>query len=69
MGTPALPSGAMSAPGLVLVSLEPKGVGVIERLFPAFNQGEAFVSASLTEQEKNQLASLLRKIIRSVEEP
>ena len=53
---------------LVLVSLEPKGVGVIERLFPAFNQGEAFVSASLTEQEKNQLASLLRKIIRSVED-
>jgi MarR family transcriptional regulator, organic hydroperoxide resistance regulator len=53
---------------LVLVSLEPKGVGVIERLFPAFNQGEAFVSASLTEPEKNQLASLLRKIIRSVEE-
>ena len=53
---------------LVLVSLEPKGLGVIERLFPAFNMGETFVSASLTEQEKNQLASLLRKIIRSVEE-
>jgi MarR family 2-MHQ and catechol resistance regulon transcriptional repressor len=53
---------------LVLVSLEPKGVGVIERLFPAFNMGEAFVSASLTEREKNQLASLLRKIIRSVED-
>jgi MarR family transcriptional regulator, organic hydroperoxide resistance regulator len=52
----------------VLVSLEPKGVGVIERLFPAFNQGEAFVSASLTEQEKSQLASLLRTIIRSVED-
>src|SRR6202034_86103 len=49
---------------LVMVTLEPKGVGVIERLFPAFNQGEAFVSASLTEQEKNQLASLLRKIIQ-----
>jgi MarR family transcriptional regulator, organic hydroperoxide resistance regulator len=53
---------------LVLVSLEPKGVAVIERLFPAFNQGEALVSSSLTEREKNQLASLLRKIIRSVEE-
>ncbi len=52
---------------LVLVSLEPKGLGVIERLFPAFNEGEAFVSASLTEREKNQLASLLRAIIRSVE--
>ena len=53
---------------LVLVGLEPKGVAVIERLFPAFNMGEAFVSASLTEPEKDQLASLLRKIIRSVED-
>ena len=53
---------------LVLVSLEPKGRGVIERLFPAFNMGEAFVSASLSEQETEQLASLLRTIIRSVEE-
>src|SRR5262250_2427617 len=53
---------------LVLVSLEPKGLGVIERLFPAFNMGETFVSAALTEREKNQLASLLRSIIRAVEE-
>jgi MarR family transcriptional regulator, organic hydroperoxide resistance regulator len=53
---------------LVLVGLEPKGVAVIERLFPAFNLSEAAVSASLTEREKGQLASLLRKIIRSVEE-
>ena len=53
---------------LVLVSLEPKGLGVIERLFPAFNQGEAFVSASLSERDKDQLASLLRTIIRAVEE-
>ena len=30
---------------LVLVSLEPKGQEVIERLFPAFNRGEAQVSA------------------------
>ena len=53
---------------LVLVSLETKGREVIERLFPAFNTGEALVSASLSEREKNQLASLLRKIIRTVEE-
>ncbi len=53
---------------LVLVSLEPTGLGVIERLFPAFNRNEALVSASLTAREKDQLASLLRKIIRSVEE-
>jgi DNA-binding MarR family transcriptional regulator len=53
---------------LVLVGLEPKGVGVIERLFPAFNMGEASVSAALSEGEKSQLAALLRKIIRAVEE-
>jgi DNA-binding MarR family transcriptional regulator len=53
---------------LVMVSLEPKGLGVIERLFPAFNMGESFVSASLSEREKDQLASLLRTIIRSVED-
>ena len=53
---------------LVLVSLEPTGLDVIERLFPAFNAGEARVSAPLTEEEKEQLAYLLRKIIRSVED-
>jgi MarR family transcriptional regulator, organic hydroperoxide resistance regulator len=53
---------------LVLVSLEPQGRDVIERLFPAFNAGEALVCASLSEHEKNQLATLLRKIIRTVED-
>jgi MarR family transcriptional regulator, organic hydroperoxide resistance regulator len=53
---------------LVLVSLEPRGQDVIERLFPAFNRGEALVSASLTPREKDQLASLLRTIIRTVED-
>ena len=52
---------------LVLVGLEPKGTAVIERLFPAFNEGEALVSGGLTEDEKAQLAQLLRKIIRSAE--
>lgn len=52
---------------LVLVSLEPKGQDVIEKLFPAFNMGEATVSACLNQEEKEQLAFLLRKIIRSVE--
>ena len=46
---------------LVLVSLEPKGQDVIERLFPAFNRGEAQVSTGLTGREKDQLASLLRR--------
>jgi MarR family transcriptional regulator, organic hydroperoxide resistance regulator len=53
---------------LVLVSLEAKGAAVIERLFPAFNIGETSVSSGLTEDEKHQLAGLLRKIIRSVED-
>ena len=53
---------------LVLVSLEPRGREVIERLFPAFNAGETLVSAGLSEREKDQLASLLRKIIRTVED-
>jgi MarR family transcriptional regulator, organic hydroperoxide resistance regulator len=53
---------------LVLVGLEPKGMAVIERLFPAFNMGEALMSSSLTEPEKEQLASLLRKIICSAED-
>jgi DNA-binding MarR family transcriptional regulator len=53
---------------LVLVSLEPKGLEVIERMFPAFNASEATVSGCLTREEKEQLAFLLRKIIRSVED-
>lgn len=53
---------------LVLVSLEPKGTAVIERLFPAFNEGEALVSSTLSGEEKEQLASLLRKIIRGMEQ-
>jgi MarR family transcriptional regulator, organic hydroperoxide resistance regulator len=52
---------------LVLVSLEPKGQAVIERLFPAFNMSEAHVSGALSEREKAQLAALLRKIIRQAE--
>lgn len=53
---------------LVLVSLEDAGREVIERLFPAFNAGEAAVSSALTEAERETLATLLRKIIRSVED-
>jgi MarR family transcriptional regulator, organic hydroperoxide resistance regulator len=52
---------------LVLVSLQAKGLDVIERLFPAFNASQTLVSAGLTDEEKTQLAVLLRKIIRTVE--
>src|SRR5215469_5712041 len=53
---------------LVLVSLEPRGRDVIENLFPAFNMGEATVSSCLNQEEKEQLAFLLRKVIISMEE-
>jgi DNA-binding MarR family transcriptional regulator len=52
---------------LVLVALQPRGQEVIERLFPAFNASETMVSSGLTDDEKTQLAALLRKIIRTVE--
>jgi DNA-binding MarR family transcriptional regulator len=52
---------------LVLVSLEPRGLDIIERLFPAFNAGEALVSSGLTVEEKTTLAALLRKVIRTIE--
>jgi MarR family transcriptional regulator, organic hydroperoxide resistance regulator len=52
---------------LVLVALQPRGQEVIERLFPAFNASETLVSSGLTDDEKTQLAALLRKIIRTVE--
>src|ERR1700756_556000 len=47
---------------LVLVSREDRVREVFERLFPALHAGEALVTASLSEREKNQLATLLRKI-------
>ena len=53
---------------LVLVRLSPRGVAVIEELFPRFNEQEAFASSALTAREKEQLAHLLRKVTRTVAE-
>ena len=53
---------------LVLVGLEPKGAAVIERLFPAFNAGETLVSSGLSDEEKTQLAALLRKLLHGIED-
>src|SRR5260370_21977974 len=53
---------------LELMPLAPYGLDVLERLVPAFNQGEAQGSPGLTGRQKNQLATLLRKIIRTVED-
>lgn len=52
---------------LVLVALEPAGLAVIERLFPAFNQRQTEIGAALSDAEKDQLAGLLRTVIRSLE--
>lgn len=51
---------------LVLVRLAPRGVTVIEELFPRFNAEETFAASALTAKEKQQLAHLLRKITRTV---
>jgi hypothetical protein len=45
-----------------------RACGNHDPLFPAFSLGEATMSGSLTKSEKEQLASLLRKIIRSAED-
>jgi DNA-binding MarR family transcriptional regulator len=52
---------------LVLVRLEPAGQAAVERLYPAFNAGQALVSSGLDDREKLELAGLLRTTIRSVE--
>jgi DNA-binding MarR family transcriptional regulator len=53
---------------LVLVRLSPLGAGIIEELFPRFNREEAFAASALTTREKEQLARLLRKVMRAVAE-
>jgi DNA-binding MarR family transcriptional regulator len=57
---------------LVLVELTPTGKTLIERVFPLFNQGEATIVADLSEEEQENLAALLRKVVnslRSVQDP
>lgn len=51
---------------LVTVELTGKGKRLIEWVFPKFNQGEVEVASSLTEQEQDMLAHLLRKMIRGM---
>ncbi len=53
---------------LVLVRLTPKGRRRIEALFPRFNAEEVFASAALSEREQDQLARLLRKITRTMDD-
>jgi MarR family transcriptional regulator, organic hydroperoxide resistance regulator len=52
---------------LVLVGLTPRGLSTIKRLFPLFNKYEASVVSALTADEQQQLANLLRKVLRNIE--
>jgi MarR family transcriptional regulator, 2-MHQ and catechol-resistance regulon repressor len=51
---------------LVTVELTGKGKRLIEWVFPKFNQGEVEIAESLTEEEQDTLAHLLRKVIRGM---
>ena len=50
---------------LAIVALTSKGQATIETAFPRFNAEETAASSSLSEDEREQLASSLRKIIRT----
>lgn len=48
---------------LVIVELTPGGKSLIEWVFPHFNQGESELASSLTVEEQDLLAHLLRKVV------
>jgi MarR family transcriptional regulator, organic hydroperoxide resistance regulator len=52
---------------LVIVALTPAGRRMIRRLFPRFNQHEALVVSRLGTTEQDQLAHLLREILRALD--
>lgn len=51
---------------LVIVELTAQGQALVEWVFPKFNQGEIEVASSLTEEEQETLAHLLRKVASGV---
>lgn len=53
---------------LVLLALTPKGERLMRKLFPAFNQEEAFVTERLSPLECTRLAGSLRQIVVQLEE-
>lgn len=53
---------------LVLVRLTARGRRLIEGLFPRFNAEEVFAASALSAREQEQLARLLRKITRTMDE-
>ena len=53
---------------LVLLSLTAEGEAFMQRVFPAFNEEEAFVTARLSDEECRRLAEGLRGVVLQVEE-
>ncbi|MFF5405270.1 MarR family winged helix-turn-helix transcriptional regulator [Streptomyces misionensis] len=53
---------------LVLLALTEAGEDFMRRVFPAFNEEEAFVTARLSDEECRDLASVLRRVVLQVEE-
>jgi DNA-binding MarR family transcriptional regulator len=50
----------------IRVSLTPQGRRKIEQLFPRFNAEEAVLASALTRQQQEQLATVLRRLLRAV---
>ncbi|WP_435216152.1 MarR family winged helix-turn-helix transcriptional regulator [Streptomyces sp. bgisy034] len=53
---------------LVLLSLTEEGEELMRRLFPAFNEEEAFVAGQLSDEECRTVAEGLRRVVIQVEE-
>ena len=51
----------------VMVSCTPKGRRAVDDIMPAFNRHEALVTQALTDDEKLDMARLLRVVLRTVE--
>ncbi|MFJ6621457.1 MarR family winged helix-turn-helix transcriptional regulator [Kitasatospora sp. NPDC091335] len=60
-------SGHPSDGRLVLLRLSPAGEELMAELFPRFNEEEAFVSGALSDEECEQLAGMLRRIVGTLE--
>jgi Mn-dependent DtxR family transcriptional regulator len=52
----------------VLLTLTDKGEELMRRVFPAFNEEEAFVTGQLSDTECRSLAEGLRSVVLQVEE-
>jgi DNA-binding MarR family transcriptional regulator len=53
---------------LVLLDLTPEGRALMERVFPAFNEEEAFVTSRLSDEECRRTADGLREVVLQVEQ-